>query len=229
VRSLPAIVLAAALGLASVARGDPPVQVRRQTDLAPFSLMDGDTLGDHRLAFGFGAGFPYVQAMAAYNATDGLDLDVNIDSLYGVATVFSFGPKLRVVHDGGVALAVELQGQACWFRKAAISDQATRQLIGTRNFDFQPQIILSYKGRYGALFGSVSYQGTFDTEPISQSPLGGNPGPWSYGSNVGLHMGLELIPFGVVHGYAVLGLDFHTRSGDDVVVPLAEFGLTFPS
>ncbi len=226
-RCLPAILLAVTLSVGSIARAD--TQVRRQTDLAPFSLLDGDTVGDHRLAFGFGAGFPYVQAMAAYNAIDGLDLDLNVDSLYGIATVFSLGPKLRLVHDGGVAIAIELQGQVAWFRKAAVTDESTRQLIGTRNFDVQPQIILSYKGRYGAVFGSLIYQGTFDTEPISLSPLGGNPGPWTYGSNLGLHLGVELIPFGLVHGFAVLGLDFHTRNGDDPVMPMAEFGLTFPS
>jgi hypothetical protein len=218
--------------LASEVRAE--TAVRRQTELEPFSLLDGDTLGGQRLAFGFGAGFPYVQAMAAYNATEGLDVDLNVDSLYGVATVFSLGPKLRLAHLDGVAFAVELQGQYALFRQPAASDggpgsTGSRELTGLRNLDFEPQAILSFKGRWGSLFASAFYQGTFDFEPVSQGPLAGTPGPWTYGSNLGVHLGGEVIPTGLVHAYMILGLDFHLRTGDFVVLPVIELGFTFPT
>jgi hypothetical protein len=225
VRSLALTLLALAAPL--VVQAEPAV--KRQTEQEPFALLDADTVGDHRLAFGFGAGFPYVQAMAAYNVLDGLDADLNVDSLYGVATQVSLGPKLRMVRGDGVAFALEVQGQYCWFRTPASQEsQGARYITGLRNLGLQPQALLSYKARYGSLFATAFYQGTFDLEPVSQGPLTGNPGSWSYGSNLGFHLGGELAPGGLIHAYGIVGLDFHLRSGDFPVLPVIELGFSFP-
>ncbi len=188
-------------------------------------------MGDHRLALAFGAGFPYVQILAAYSLVDWLDADLNIDSLFGVATQFSLGPKIRLLRTDSVSVAFEMQGQAAVFRTPAASEQqGARYLTGMRNWGIQPQLIVSTRGSYGSIFGSFVYEGTFDTEPVSATPLGGNPGAWSYGSNIGFHLGGELAPAkNLVHGYALIGLDFHLRDGDFPVLPLVELGFDFPT
>jgi len=204
--------------------------LRRQADLEPASLFDADSLGGNRLAFAFGAGFPYVQAAVGLNLLEGLDADLNLDSLYGVATQLSLGPKLRLAHAGGLALAAEVQGQWAVFRTSAAAEKTgARYLTGLRNFGVQPQLVVSYRGHYGSIFASAIYQGTFDLEPQSSGPLQGDPGAWTYGSNLGFHLGGELAPSGVVHAYGVVGLDFHLRQADFPVLPVVELGFTFPS
>jgi hypothetical protein len=223
------LALALALLLPSGLAGAEGTDLHRQQDLEPFSLLDGDTLGSGRLAFAFGAGFPWVQAMAGYNIAGLLDVDLNVDSLYGVATQLSLGPKVRLVRAGPLSLGLDLQGQWAFFRTPAVAESnGARFLTGIRNFGVQPQLILSVKGQYGVLFARAVYQGTFDLEPVTAGPLAGDPGPWSYGSNLGFHLGGELIPNSLVHAYGVVGLDFHTRQGDFPVLPVIELGFSFP-
>lgn len=211
-----------------VACADEP---RWQTNAVQASLFDAQALGRGDLRFALAAGFPFLQGAVGVGVGGGVDLDLRIDTFYGVANQFGVGPKVRVFGDDGFALALGLQLQGTVFRNPAIVDgldaDSARHLTGLRNWGVEPEVVVSTRGAAGSLFGGIAYQATYATEPDAQAPLSGPSPKW--GSNLGLRVGGEL-GFGRNRWrlFAVVGLDLHLRTGDAPALPRAEVGFTFP-
>jgi hypothetical protein len=222
------IALAIALSALGSASAHADGAVRRQLDLPTNSLLDAQALGAGNLRFAVGAGFPYVQAQAGVGASSRLDVDFEVDSLYGAATQLGLGPKLRLFGDSSFALALRLRGQWTAFRNPAFDEtsKSARHITGLRNWGIEPALVLSARGRAGSIFGIARYQETYATEPDLGGPLSG-PGP-RWGANLGFYLGGELNNASLVHLYGLVGVDLHLRSGDAPAMPRAELGITFP-
>jgi hypothetical protein len=218
--------LALLLALAPAARAE---VVHRQLELPTTSLFDAQAMGPGTVRFALAAGFPYVQGVAGVGLADAVDLNLQVDTLYGAATQLSLGPKVRLAGDEGLAFAVGLQAQWTGFRNAASTETSgsARHLTGLRNWGLQPSAYLSSRGRAGSVFGVVQLQETYATEDEIDGPLSG-PAP-RLGTNLGLYVGGELNSgTALVHLYGLLGVDLHFRSGDSPALPRIELGFTFP-
>jgi len=203
--------------------------LRRQMEVPTTSLHDAQGLGAGELGFGLAVGFPYVQAQAALGLFDRLQLDLQVDTLYGAATQLGFGPKVRLLGGPtGFALALRLRGQWTFFRNPAFEESpgSARHLTGLRNWGLEPALVLSGRSARGSLFGVVRYQATYASEAELSGPLSGVPDAW--GGNVGLYIGGELNTRSLVHVYGLAGLDLHLRQTDSRALPRVELGFTFP-
>lgn len=203
--------------------------LRRQLELPTVALLDAQALGPGRMAFGLTAGFPYVQALAGCGLAEGLDLDLQIDTLYGAATQVGVGPKLRLWGDEGLALAAQLHLQGAVFRHPFVDESSTgaRHVTGLRDLGVEPGLVISTRGQVGSLFGVATVPLTYAPQPETSGPLSGGLPAW--GTNLGVYVGGELkAGSGLVHLFAEVGLDFHFRSGDVPVLPRLELGFTFP-
>ncbi|MBS2029460.1 MAG: hypothetical protein JST54_16280 [Deltaproteobacteria bacterium] len=204
--------------------------VKRQVDLPTNSLFDAQAMGPGSVRFALAAGFPYVQGMAGVGLTRAMDVDFNVDTLYGAATQLGVGPKLRVAGDQSLAFALSLQGQWTGFRNPAFAESGSgaRHITGLRDWGLQPSAIVSSRGRSGSIFGVAQVQFTYATEPELSGPLtGGSIDSW--GTNLGLYVGGELnSSSSLVHAYGLVGLDLHFREGDSPALPRLEVGFTFP-
>ena len=213
----------------ALARADAP-RGRRQAELPTLGILDAQALGRGHLAFGLTFGFPYVQALIGYGVADGVDLDLQVDTLYGAATQVGLGPKVRLLGDEGLALAAQLHAQATAFRRPVIDETSTgaRHVTGLRNFGLEPGLVLSSRGLLGSTFGAVTLPLTYATEAEFRGPLSGALPAW--GTNLGVYVGGELkAGAGLVHLFAEAGVDFHFRDGDAPVLPRVELGFTFPN
>jgi hypothetical protein len=212
----------------ALARADVPGR-RRQAELPTLAMLDAQSLGPGHLAFGLTFGFPYVQALVGYGLVDGIDLDLQVDTLYGAATQVGIGPKVRLLGDDGLALAAQVHGQATVFRHPVIDETSTgaRHVTGLRNFGVEPGLVVSSRGLLGSTFGAVTVPLTYASEAEFRGPLSGALPAW--GTNLGVYVGGELkAGAGLVHLFAEAGVDFHFRDGDSPVLPRVELGFTFP-
>lgn len=211
------------LTLSSASRSPDPVL------LPPVSVFDAQGLGDHRLGFAFGFGFPYVQALAAFSALDALDAQLTVDTVYGAATQLGLGAKLRLVQSDTTAFALRLRGEAAWFRTPASSeDHGVRYVTGLRNYALEPELIFSTRRMSGALWVDLGVQVTFDLEPQTTGPLSGDPGDFRGGANAHLEVGGELASSALLHAYGVLGVQAHFNPGDFPLIPYLTVGFSFP-
>ena len=225
-----AAAIALVVVLAVPALADPAPAVHRQVDLPTTSLFDAQGMGPGSVRFALAAGFPYVQGMAGVGLSRALDLDFNVDTLYGAATQLGLGPKMKVVGDQSLALAVGVQGQWTGFRNPAFAESSSgaRHITGLRDWGIQPSAVVSSRGRAGSIFGVAQLQFTYSTEPELGGPLaGGSIDTW--GTNLGIFVGGELnSSSSLVHAYGLVGIDLHFRTGDSPALPRLEVGFTFP-
>ncbi|MBX5484828.1 MAG: hypothetical protein IRZ16_23645, partial [Myxococcaceae bacterium] len=194
------------------------------------SLYGAPTLGAGRRGVAAYLGFPLLGIKAGIGAWDRLDVGLGFDSFYGVMNEPRAWVKLNAVKGQHWSLSIPLEAGAAFFTQRPETEQAgARWLTGRRNYNIELGMIVGYRGdgpRAARLFLDVRYLAALDTQPYSETPLGGVPAPIVWGHNVPIRMGAEM-PFSPSTSFLFdFGFDLHGRAPrDSAFMPVASVGI----
>lgn len=193
------------------------------------SMFGAPMLGPWKRGQSFAVGFPLLAVRASIGIFKWLEAGLGFDSFYGSLNE----PRVRL-KAGGISsaewtFAATLEGGAAFFtQRAAREVRGGRWITGRRNFNLSPSLLASYQGphpRAARLFIELRYTLAFDTEPFAANPLEGVPPSLVLGHNVLLQVGAEM-PLSAKSSFVfLLGLDFHGRAIDSLVMPACSVGL----
>lgn len=152
-------------------------------------LHDAATLGQGTLAIGGGLGFPYLFLEAGAGLTDGLDLRLDLRTVYGATTEAGLVVRGHVWGpEDGLALALTLGADA----RLVEQDETGLLLVGGRDVAAGPGLALSYPlGARALAFAEAVVSLALDLDPASV-PLGGPPDAFELFVNLPLTAGIEL-------------------------------------
>ncbi len=205
--------------------GDPRPPVEPNT----VSMFAGPTLGQWKRGQAVYVGFPALGLRLAIGLLERLDFAVGFETFYGVMNEFHVGVKFGLLR--GAHWNLSLAGDcmlALFSQRAAKEQKGPRWITGHRNYGANPGLIVSYQGespRAARLFADLRYLIAFDTDPFAKDPLNGVPANLVIGHNVTLRFGAELPLSARTSFMFMLGIDFHGRDADAVVMPVAMLGL----
>lgn len=192
------------------------------------SLFSARTLQPGHKALGLSLGYPLLGVKASYGLLPGLDVGINVDSLYVVMTSVHAHARYSLLEGERWALAAAIEGGWSFFLHDAVEElHGARYLTGRRNWNLLPGLVASYQGtspQAMRFFVDVRYHLAFDTEPLMRTPLGGVSGTQVSG-NVPVKLGFE-VPFSERTSYVIMvGGDFHGRPEDSGFMPTVGIGL----
>lgn len=204
---------------------------RNTAPLAPnlISVYGAEPLGTLTRGEAFMAGFPLVSIRVLMGVGPRVDLGVGFDSYYGVMNEFRLSARTALLTGSTWSLGASLEaGGALFGVKATREFHGARWITGRRNFNFEPQLRLTYRGA-GARAARVTFDAhyllTLDTEPFSRSPLDGVPPAVTPGHNAGVGVTVEA-PLSPTTSFVFIGrFDIHGRAEDAPVMPMVQLGL----
>lgn len=211
----------------------PPARsaVRRRPVQPPntVSMLGAPMLGQWKRGQAFLLGFPWISVRASIGLLDSLEAGLGYDTYYFAMNELRVRFKYGALWVDAWSLAATLEGGAALFgERAAAEQRGARWITGRRNFNLSPALVASYQGQHARaarLFVELRYTLAFDTEPFATGPLQGRPPPVVLGHNVLVQIGAEL-PLSVTTSFVfLLGLDFHGRDVDSVLMPVCSVGL----
>ncbi len=193
------------------------------------SMFAGPTLGQWKRGQAIYVGFPTLGLRLAIGLLDRLDFAVGFESFYGVMNEFHVGLKVGLIRGAHWNLSAAADGMLALFgQRASKEERGPRWITGHRNFGANPGLVLSYQGespRAARLFVDLRYLIAFDTDTFAKDPLNGVPPDLIVGHNATLHFGAEMPLSARTSFMFMLGLDFHGRSDDAIIMPVAMLGL----
>lgn len=221
----------AARGAPPVARPRPPVRVeaavlpRNSVGLGGATPLGAGTFGALMVA-----GFPFITARVMVGATDWLDVGLGLDSMWGIFNEPLLAVRAALVRSQGFWLGVNLEGGPGWFLTPAKQEvRGPRFLTGRRNGNLGAGLAFTFQGeKYNAVrfTTEVRYLLGFDTEPFSDTPLGGVPSGFALVHSASLKLTGE-VPLSSVTAVVIqLGLDAHFGGRDSPLLPSLMGGLT---
>ncbi|MHB1845708.1 MAG: hypothetical protein ACYCWW_12850 [Deltaproteobacteria bacterium] len=183
------------------------------------SILGAEALPQESLGFAFGAGFPYVSALARYGATRNLGIGAELDSLYAEMELASLQAQWTVSEapEGAAAIAFRFAVEHAFFAYSETTENGAafgaRWTTGERNDGASAALVVSTRLASGM---TLTFCGTFeltaDTEPQLGPPLSGPPPLLTLGFNVPLSLAFE-VPIGARSNFvAQFGVDLHFRT-----------------
>ncbi len=199
------------------------------SDFNQVSLWGAQTLGPLKRAVGLYVGFPLVGARAAMGLHERLDVGLGFDTYYGVMNELRALARVRLVGDLHWGLAFQVEGGHAFFtQRPEVEDKGPRWLTGRRNWNVEPGLLLSWRGRTvqsARFFLDVRYHLSLDTQPFSEDPLGGVPPSVLPGHNVPVRLGAEM-PFSRSTSFLFMcGFNLHGRAKDARLMPTVSVGV----
>jgi hypothetical protein len=193
------------------------------------SVYGAPTLGQWNRGQALFLGFPLLGVRLAIGLLDRLDFSVGFESFYGAMNEFSAQVKVGIFHADHWSMAASMEGMLALFTQGSVKEgRGPRWITGHRNYGLSPGVVFSYQGdspRAARLFLELRYLMSFDTEPFAEVPLSGAHPGLVIGHNVLAHFGAEIPVSAKTSFFFALGMDFHGRSTDSVVMPVASLGL----
>ena len=191
------------------------------------SLFGGKLLEPGKLAAGLVLGFPLASARLGYGVLPGFDVQVGLDSLYGIMNEVRAGVRMTLIPGEQAQLSCSVEGGHAFFLNSPSQEQfGARYFTGRRNWNLAPGLVGSMVlGRKTRGFVDLRYMLAFDTEPFQRDPLGGVPPSVQMGSNFLFRGGLEVALSERTSYVVTVGGNIHGRTEDAAFMPAVGVGV----